>query len=109
MTQTSASRTSRIWLPVRVRMPMKIDTCCVMSSVANVTPKMSPKYLLRSPVSIRRASQFITRIPLSSPEGPATQRVLKQVRDQNGKNFDLASQKYHCQGLANAVEVRLFM
>src|SRR5262249_12186595 len=59
MTQMSASRTSRIWFPVRVRMPMKIDTCCVIKSVANVTPKTSPRYLLRSPVSIRNAIQVM--------------------------------------------------
>src|SRR5262245_13089706 len=40
-------------------MPMKIDTCWVISKVAKVTPKISPRYLLRSPVSIRSAIQFM--------------------------------------------------
>src|SRR5262249_31804785 len=61
MTQMSASRTSRIWLPVRVRMPMKIDTCCDIKRVAKLTPKIRPRYLLRSPVSIRSAIQFMER------------------------------------------------
>src|SRR5437879_4793770 len=59
MTQRSASRTSRIWLPVRVRMPMKIETCCAINRVAKVTPKIRPRYLLRSPVSMRSAIQFM--------------------------------------------------
>src|SRR5262245_43496240 len=63
MTQMSASRTSRMGFPVRVRMPMKIDTCCVIRSVANVTPKMSPRNLLRSPVSIRSAIQLMPALP----------------------------------------------
>src|SRR5262245_35584264 len=46
---------------------MKIDTCCDISSVANVPPKTSPKYLLRSPVSIRSAIQFIDAPHLSEP------------------------------------------
>ena len=45
ITQMSASRTSGIWLAVRRMMPMKIDTCCDISSVANATPKIRPKYL----------------------------------------------------------------
>ena len=44
---------------------MKIETCCVINSVANVTPKISPRNLLRSPVSIRNAIQFI--LPLGNP------------------------------------------
>src|SRR5262249_19003318 len=62
ITQISASRTSAIWLVVRAMMPAKIDTCCAISTVAKATPKMMPKDLLRSPVSILSAIQFMARL-----------------------------------------------
>ena len=46
-------------------MPMKTETCCDIRNVAKLMPKMSPKYLVRSPVSILIASQFIVRPPNS--------------------------------------------
>ena len=58
-----ASRTSTIWLAERPTMPMKTDTCCDIKNVANVTPKISPRNLTRSPVNIRIATQFIARLP----------------------------------------------
>src|SRR5262249_52430098 len=85
MTQISASRTSRIGFPVRVRMPMKIDTCCVIRSVANVTPKMSPRNLLRSPVSIRSAIQLIPAL-LSLPRKtclPPVRKARERPRRRN--------------------------
>src|SRR5262245_25730905 len=54
---------------------MKIDTCCDISSVANVTPKTSPKYLLRSPVNIRSAIQFIDAPHLGEPDLRLTSSV----------------------------------
>src|SRR5262245_64332765 len=56
---------------------MNIDTCCVMSRVANVTPKISPRYLLRSPVSIRSAIQFMELSPFVriTRRGNGTMRI----------------------------------
>src|SRR5262249_42307845 len=107
MTQMSASRTSRIGFPVRFRMPMKIDTCCVIRSVANVTPKMSPRNLLRSPVSILSAIQLI-RCPLSSREGLAFPRCGKQGRGQTGETCDSISQVHQSQGLATRVRREMY-
>src|SRR5262245_39171712 len=58
-----------------------------MSSVANVTPKMSPKYLLRSPVSIRNAIQFIST-PLSL-RATISKRCVKQCMDQRTRRTQL--------------------
>src|SRR5439155_1980997 len=88
MTQMSASRTSRIWLAVRRMMPAKMDTCWDMSRVAKPTPKISPRYLLRSPVSMRSATQFIAAPPRPDLSlGPArcynvseSSRSLKIIR-----------------------------
>src|SRR5262245_36783290 len=49
MTQTSASSTSWIWLVVRTMSPTKMETWWAISSEANITPKMMPKYLELSP------------------------------------------------------------
>src|SRR5262245_10333733 len=92
MTQMSASRTSRIGFPVRVRMPMKIDTCCVIRSVANVTPKMSPRNLLRSPVSILSAIQLIRCPPLfSGRDLPFLVAESKAGAKRGNLRFDFAS------------------
>jgi hypothetical protein len=86
MTQMSASLTSTIWLPVRAMMPAKIDICCDISSVAKVTPKMMPRYLLRSPVSIFSATQFMTATPPQPPHPrplapEAGERGVRILRD----------------------------
>src|SRR2546430_413849 len=91
MTQMSASRTSRIWLPVRVRMPMKIDTCWVISSVAKVTPKTRPKYLLRSPVSMRSAIQLMASSSAQSARDDQRlardpRRIVRGQEDGGGGN-----------------------
>src|SRR5262245_44468902 len=44
---------------VRPMMLTKMDTWCEMSSDANPTPKMIPRYLARSPVSILSAIQIM--------------------------------------------------
>ena len=41
--------------------PAKMEICWVISTVAKLTPKIRPRYLLRSPVSILRAIQFMVR------------------------------------------------
>src|SRR5215475_11402469 len=87
MTQTSESRTSRIWFPVRVRMPMKIDTCWVMSSVAKVTPKTRPRYLLRSPVSMRSAIQVMA-VSSSAKSARDDERLARDPRLIRGGQVD---------------------
>ena len=63
MTQTSASVTSRIWLAVRFRMLAKIEVWFSSRNVQNAMAKTRPKYLARSPVSIRSATKFMIRLP----------------------------------------------
>src|SRR6516164_8830896 len=72
MPQMSASWTSLIWLAVRSMIPRKMETCCVIKSVAKVTPKISPRYLERSPVSIFSAIPYMgaLRVVCLAP-GPA--------------------------------------
>src|SRR5882672_3237023 len=67
-------------------MPMKIDTCCVMSSVANVTPKISPRYLLRSPVSIRSAIQVMSSPPQGLPSNHPLPPPRATSRDQRPRS-----------------------
>src|SRR5262245_31948926 len=57
---------------------MKIDTCCDISSVANVTPKTSPKYLLRSPVNILSAIQFISAPHHTKPNQRLTRDFFRR-------------------------------
>src|SRR5215831_14822710 len=59
MTQMSASVTSTIWDRVRFMRPPKIDTCWVIRNALKEIAKTSPRYLARSPVSMRMATQFI--------------------------------------------------
>jgi hypothetical protein len=59
MTQISASRTSWIWLVVRFMSPAKIEAWCAISIDAKLMVKTSPRYLDRSPVSMRIATKFI--------------------------------------------------
>src|SRR5262249_44490131 len=57
--------------------PRKMETCCVIKSVAKVTPKINPRYLPRSPVSIFSAIQYIAGSfvlrPSRSPSSQAGQ------------------------------------
>src|SRR5262245_38241108 len=79
ITQTSASVTSRIWLAVRFRMLAKIEVWFSSRNVQKAIAKTKPKYLARSPVSMRRATKFMA-VPLRArgglqrrrarPEGP---------------------------------------
>ena len=60
MTQMSAPSMSRIWLVVlRIRPQKDRRSAGRSSSDAKATPKMMPRYLVRSPVSIFRAIQFM--------------------------------------------------
>src|SRR5262249_2486644 len=59
ITQTSASVTSRTWLAVRRRMPAKIEVWFSSRKVQNAIATTRPKYLARSPVSIRSATKFM--------------------------------------------------
>src|SRR5262245_53737208 len=78
MTQTSASRMSRIWLAVRRMMPTNSATCCDISSVAKVMPKTMPRNLARSPVGILRATQFMAS-PLLEARRRQAQRRQREV------------------------------
>src|SRR6266550_439363 len=59
ITHTSASVTSRIWLPVRLRMLAKIDVWFSSRKVQKAIAKISPRYLARSPVNIFHAIKFM--------------------------------------------------
>ncbi len=54
---------SRSWLMVLRIRPTKMDACWAIKSAAKATPKMMPKYFDRSPVSIFRATQFMSKPP----------------------------------------------
>src|SRR5207249_11226666 len=62
MTQTSASVTSRIWLAVRRRMFAKMEVWFSRRKVQKAMANTRPKYLARSPVSIRRATKFMRHL-----------------------------------------------
>jgi hypothetical protein len=51
---------SRIWLVVRSMMPQKMAACSAISTQAKVMPIMIAQYLLRSPVSILSAIQYMS-------------------------------------------------
>src|SRR5215831_12912575 len=59
ITQMSASVTSAIWLPVRLRIPAKIEVWFSSRNVQKAMVKMRPRYLARSPVNILSAMKFI--------------------------------------------------
>jgi hypothetical protein len=59
MTQMPASVTSRIWLPVRLRIPAKIEVWFSSRKVENAMAKISARYLARSPVNILSAMKFM--------------------------------------------------
>src|SRR6266542_888813 len=61
ITQISASVRSAIWLPVRLRMPAKMDVWFCSRNVQKAMVKIRPRYLARSPVSILRATKFMVR------------------------------------------------
>src|SRR5713101_2632299 len=63
ITHTSASVTSRIWLPVRLRMLAKIDVWFSSRKVQKAMAKINPRYLARSPVNILRATKFTVEPP----------------------------------------------
>ena len=52
-----------IWLAVRLMIPAKIEICCDINTVANAIPNTMPRYLVRSPISIFSATQFMTSPP----------------------------------------------
>jgi hypothetical protein len=60
MTQTSASVTSSIWLAVRRRMLAKIEVWFSSRNVQKAIANTRPKYLARSPVSMRSATKFMS-------------------------------------------------
>src|SRR5260370_4066695 len=62
ITQTSASVTSRIWLDVRRMMLAKIEVWFSRRKVQKAMANTRPKYLARSPVSIRRATKFMRHL-----------------------------------------------
>src|SRR5258707_5993603 len=62
ITQTSASVTSRIWLAVRRMMLAKIEVWFSRRKVQKAMANTRPKYLARSPVSIRRATKFMRHL-----------------------------------------------
>ena len=66
ITQTSASVTSRIWLAVRFRMLVKIEVWFSSRNVQKAIAKTRPKYLARSPVSMRSAMKFMAATLLAS-------------------------------------------
>src|SRR5687767_3894649 len=59
MTQMSGRARSVTAPYVRDMSPMKIASCWVISSDANVRPIMMPRYLARSPTNILGAMRFI--------------------------------------------------
>src|SRR5215510_3669421 len=63
ITQISASVTSAIWLPVRLRIPAKMDVWFSNRNVQKAMVKISPRYLARSPVSILSATKFMLGSP----------------------------------------------
>src|SRR5262245_48599741 len=64
--------------------PKKIEVCCAINSEANATPKMIPKYLFRSPVSIFKAVQFmITKLRMLAA-GPGAGLYLSWRKIQAG-------------------------
>src|SRR5262245_2049010 len=69
ITQKSGSRTSSTWLAVRLIMPTKMEVCCAMSSTPKATPKIVPRYLARSPVSIFQATHLMAGIPSAGVDG----------------------------------------
>src|SRR5262249_11970458 len=85
-------------------MPMKIDTCCVIKSVAKVTPKMSPRYLLRSPVSIRSAIQVMV-VPSSATPARDDERFAGDPRCPRGSQE--ANRRGDVLRLTDAAERRL--
>src|SRR5262245_23411450 len=70
ITQMSASVTSAIWLPVRLRIPAKMELWFSSRKVQKAIVKTSPRYLARSPVSILSATKFI--VFLHGDDGRAT-------------------------------------
>jgi hypothetical protein len=72
ITQRSAPWMSRIWLVVFRISPQKIELCWAISRAAKLTPKTMPKYFVLSPVSIFRATQFI-----SLSFGSSSRQVVK--------------------------------
>src|SRR5260370_15294975 len=62
ITQTSASVTSRIWLDVRRMMLAKIEVWFSRRKVQKAMANTRPKYLARSPVSIRSATKFMRHL-----------------------------------------------
>src|SRR5499426_3605339 len=65
ITQSSASVTSAIWLPVRLRIPAKMDVWFSNRNVQKAMVKIRPRYLARSPVSILSATKFMLGSPSS--------------------------------------------
>src|SRR6266566_3838553 len=76
MIQISASVTSRIWLAGRLRMLAKIEVWFSSRNVQNAIAKTRPKYLARSPVSMRKATKFIGCLlrPLDDDDHPIRQK-----------------------------------
>src|SRR3954454_7340832 len=83
MTQIMASSTSRIWPAVIRSTPQKMEHCWVTSSDEKVRPKSITRYLVRLPVSIRQAIQYIVP-PGPEREGASRTTLAAAAEDARG-------------------------
>src|SRR5262249_5749053 len=81
ITQISASVISAIWLPVRLRIPAKMDVWFSRRNVQKAMVKTRPRYLARSPVSILSATKFIRRPPNRDKQTPHREHPTAPVPD----------------------------
>src|SRR5262245_37168879 len=104
MTQMSASLASRIWLAVRNIRPEKIATWFDISIVEKAMPKISPRYLARSPSNILSATPFMRA---SKFVGGAARRVSCSYRYMHTAPEDVLSSLFCTRRILVSVRERI--